>query len=113
MKAIRVISIAALLFGFSGVSYSKGIDAKYLIKSCSNMVDIFDRKMEKKFLAGMTTSVSEALLAGVCLGMIAEHGMHNSCRKHPYDIAMKISKTTKVSRSRDNVERLLDKVCAS
>ncbi|PKH02094.1 hypothetical protein CXF72_13335 [Psychromonas sp. MB-3u-54] len=44
-----------------------------LIDSCVELVNIYDSRNEQKFLAAQTTSLSEGLRAGYCLGVLQEN----------------------------------------
>lgn len=50
-----------------------------LIQSCHELVGIYAKRDEKNLLAGVTTSVSEALQAGYCMGVLDEYRRHDRC----------------------------------
>ena len=47
-------------------------DAAFLVESCSEAIDIFASQEETGYLAAYRTSLSEAMRAGYCIGVI-EH----------------------------------------
>lgn len=83
------------------------ITAEALATNCQELIAIYDKKGEQRFIAGMSTSVAEAMRAGICRGMIEEHANHNSCYRNWYDIASTIAELDTYS----NVERMLDHAC--
>lgn len=46
--------------------------AKQLIVSCKELEAIYEKRDKQQFLAGLTTSTSEALRAGYCRGVLEE-----------------------------------------
>ncbi len=53
-------------------------DPKHLIQSCQELVGIYSKRDEKHLVAGLTTSLSEALRAGYCRGVVEEYRRHYS-----------------------------------
>lgn len=52
-----------------------------LINSCVELQNIYKSREEKKLLAAQTTSLSEGLRAGYCLGVLKQYSMsHPRCR---------------------------------
>jgi len=89
-------------------SYS-AIDSDFLISSCQELVAIYDKRGEERFLAGISTSVAEAMRAGICRGMLEEHSQHSRrCSADWYEQALYISSS---SSTENNVERILDRAC--
>ena len=52
-------------------------DGTFLIKSCREAIEIFENKSEKRFLAAQMTSVSEAMRAGYCIGVLEQYNKEN------------------------------------
>ncbi|MDB1124684.1 hypothetical protein [Vibrio algarum] len=53
--------------------------------SCGELMDIYSSKNEKKLLAAQTTSLSESLRAGYCLGVIEQYAKSEyGCRSDWY-----------------------------
>ena len=48
-------------------------DSKMLIESCREAVKLFADRDRPNFTAGLTTSLSEAMRAGYCIGMIEQY----------------------------------------
>ena len=60
-------------------------------------------------MAGMSTSVAEAMRAGICRGMIEEHANHNRrCQRNWYDMASTIAEEID---SDSDVEEMLEFAC--
>lgn len=53
-------------------------DPQFLIKSCREVIEIFERRDKKKFLAGVATSISEAMRAGYCIGVVQQYRQSGS-----------------------------------
>ncbi|MCV2402934.1 hypothetical protein OFY17_08580 [Marinomonas sp. C2222] len=47
--------------------------SNFLISACQEVVDIYDARGEKKFLASQRTSLAEGIRTGYCLGVIAQY----------------------------------------
>lgn len=91
MYKISAFSLLICSF-FSSVAHGSSIDGETLIYSCQELIAIYDRKGEKKLFAGMSTSVAEAMRAGICRGMIEEHKEHyGSCYSGWHSMAKKIA----------------------
>ena len=92
MKQLKIVLLSVLL----GNSVSTVVSAKEpkisLIDGCHELVNIYKSKNEQKLLAGQTTSLSESLRAGYCLGVMAEYSNNHYCRSDWYDRAKFISK---------------------
>jgi hypothetical protein len=87
------------------------ISNKELVTNCQELVNIYDKKGSKRLLAGVSTSVSEAMRAGICKGVLEEHASHSYCHGHWYDQALYIIENGE--REDDlSVEQLLDNACA-
>lgn len=97
---------------FTAGSSAAEIDSKVLIASCQEYVAIYDRRGEKSLFASISTSVAEAMRAGVCLGVLDEHNQHEpyTCVKPWYQQALYIAKKNPDS-YRGNREQLLDQAC--
>ena len=54
-------------------------DPEHLIQSCQELVAIYNKRGEKYLAAGLTTSLSEALRAGYCMGVVDEYRRNYEC----------------------------------
>jgi hypothetical protein len=89
------------------------IDAKTLVASCAELVVIYDKSEEKSLYASVTTSVAEAMRAGICRGMIEEHERHEGyrgCSNGWREQALIVAKHN-LKKSRYNIEDLLNEAC--
>ncbi|MGV3002728.1 hypothetical protein [Vibrio sp. E150_018] len=64
-----------------------------LVDSCVELVNIYESKNSKHLLAAQTTSLSESLRAGYCLGVIEQYAKSEyGCRSDWYDRAQFIAR---------------------
>lgn len=47
--------------------------SEFLISACQEVVDIYDARGEKKFLASQRTSLAEGIRTGYCIGVIVQY----------------------------------------
>lgn len=63
-----------------------------LVDSCVELVNIYESKNSKRLLAAQTTSLSEGLRAGYCLGVIDQYDKSEyGCRSDWYERAQFIA----------------------
>lgn len=106
---IRRSLIVALSSVAFGNALASSITSETLISSCKELIAIYDKKGERRFLAGMSTSVAEAMRAGICRGMIEEHANHDRCLGSWYTVAKNIAEM----KSNSGVEVIMEKACAN
>lgn len=63
-----------------------------LVDSCVELVNIYESKNQVKVFAAQTTSLSESLRAGYCLGVLQEYSQNQYCRKDWFKKAEFIAK---------------------
>jgi len=104
----------ALITFISMSSSAASIDSVVLIHSCQEYVAIYDRRGKKSLMASVSTSVAEAMRAGICRGMLEEHTRHEryNCDNQWYQQALFIAKQD-IEQSQYTREQLLDKACDS
>ncbi|WP_444891997.1 hypothetical protein ACJJIE_13290 [Microbulbifer sp. TRSA001] len=105
--------LLTLLAFISTNSFATEVDSKTLIHSCKEYVAIYNRRGEKGLIAGISTSVAEAMRAGICRGTLEEHTKHEpySCGSQWYQQAVYIAKQDPET-YQGSRERLLEKACA-
>jgi hypothetical protein len=54
-------------------------DPARLIESCTELVNIYDKRDQLRFAAAQTTSLSEAMRAGYCRGVLDEYQRKHQC----------------------------------
>lgn len=64
---------------FSGLVRAETNEAKLLIQGCAEVEAIYNRRGEKNLLAGINTSVAEALRAGYCKGVLEQYHRSGGC----------------------------------
>jgi hypothetical protein len=104
---IPFIQFLLLLALLSSEASASDISAKDLIDNCQELVAIYDRRGERQLFAGISTSVAEAMRAGICRGMIEEYINHVNCSNGWYAMANGISS----SPIGLDVERILGRAC--
>jgi hypothetical protein len=105
---IRVVIAAYFFMSYSSASHA--IDSPDLIINCQELVAIYNKKAEKRLLAGISTSVAEAMRAGICKGMIEEHLNHKYCGNTWYTTAKNIAASTEESMD-VSTDELIDSAC--
>ncbi|GGO77593.1 hypothetical protein GCM10011348_07500 [Marinobacterium nitratireducens] len=76
MKRTAAVTVLALGFGLTAEAREQpfsGNDPQFLIESCREVVEIFSRRDEQNMLAAVSTSLSEAMRAGYCIGVVQQY----------------------------------------
>ena len=82
-----------------------------LTDSCAELVNIYKSRQEQRFLAAQTTSLSEGLRAGYCLGVLEQYSKnHYRCRSNWFKRATFIARQQGLD-SYFNEKELLEKSC--
>lgn len=108
-KLLQMAISLSLITSISGQAQAAQITVETLAISCQELIAIYDKKGDQRFIAGMSTSVAEAMRAGICRGMIEEHANHNRCYGSWYAIASSVAEMD----SSSNVEDMLDAACGN
>ena len=90
--------------------YAEEYEVELLVQGCSEVEAIYDRKGEKHLYAGITTSVSEALRAGYCKGVIDQYRRSKGCYQRDWVEQAKVIAKENDS-SYHSVDHLLRKSC--
>lgn len=87
----KYLLIAFVLTCLSTTSNAKKLS---LINSCVELINIYDSKNSTNLFAAQTTSLSESLRAGYCLGVIEQYERSTSygCRSDWYERAKLIAR---------------------
>ncbi|BBB29879.1 hypothetical protein [Neptunomonas japonica] len=79
--------------------------------SCAELVNIYKSHKEQRFLAAQTTSLSEGLRAGYCLGVLEQYSKnHYRCRSNWFKRAKFIAQQQGLD-SYFSEQELLEKSC--
>lgn len=77
MFKILPVAIATVLASVSPTVQAEGSfdkpDAEFLIGTCHAVTQIYNDHAEKRFLASQRTSLSDAMRAGYCLGIMEQY----------------------------------------
>jgi len=85
-KLILSLVTLALFFSTARLEAKEQVfqpdDSVFLQSSCTEVIEIFDRKQEPGKYAALHTSVSEAMRAGYCIGVLQQYIKSSpSCKK--------------------------------
>lgn len=90
MRNLKLIILTISLCFLPQLSSAKSLP---LVESCSELVNIYASKNEQHLLAAQTTSLSESLRAGYCLGVLEQYAKSEySCRSNWFRRAEFIAK---------------------
>jgi hypothetical protein len=86
------------------------------VDGCSELVHIYEKRDQKRLLAGQTTSLSEALRAGYCRGVIEQYKQQNSdysygCHADWYALAKFVARQNGVESNFGSMDNLLETAC--
>lgn len=108
----HVFVVMFLLSIFQSSLVQASNDPERLIQSCQELVGIYNKRGEKHLAAGLTTSLSEALRAGYCMGVVDEYRRNTRCYVDGwYSQAKKIAEYPLSFAKRTSVEELLGISC--
>lgn len=111
MKLYAMI-IVFLMSIVQGTVVQAANDPEQLIQSCQELVGIYNKRGEKHLAAGLTTSLSEALRAGYCMGVVDEYRRKARCYVDDwYSQAKKIAEYPLSFGKRTSVDGLLEISC--
>ena len=99
--------LSALLLSSLNTAHAYSVNGNTLVQGCEDLLGIYDRSGSKRLLAGFSTSVAEAMRAGICLGMIEGHRKHKQCGNSSYGMAKRIA----VAPGYHGSSKLLDQAC--
>jgi len=87
-------------------------DPTRLIESCTELVNIYTRRDELRFAASQLTSLSEAMRAGYCRGVLDEYQRHYECKTSDWrEQANTIASHAFEQPSAQDVDMLLASAC--
>lgn len=86
------------------------------VDGCSELVQIYEKREQRRFFAGQTTSLSEALRAGYCRGIIEQYKRQNDhyrrgCHTDWYEIAEFVARQDGAEYKFGGMESLLETAC--
>ncbi|OZS42194.1 hypothetical protein ASV53_19745 [Photobacterium sanguinicancri] len=104
----KYLLIAICLTGSPVLSMAKSLP---LVDSCVELINIYDTKNSQRLLAAQTTSLSESLRAGYCLGVLEQYEeTKHSCRADWFKRAKFIASYT-LETNPPSERRLLELSC--
>jgi len=114
MKYFKLIFVAFLIWNVFTSEVKASNKAHDLIYSCAEAVAIYDKKDKRHLYTAITTSLSEALRAGYCRGVLVEfrrNSRYNCYQNNWLDQARIIAEYPITDKQSVNVEQLLRKSC--
>lgn len=113
MKPVRLFLFTLLTFQLAPIAVA-AVDTERLIQGCEELIDIYASHEEKRLLAGVTTSVSEAMRAGYCQGVISEYQRTKSCSVSDwYLLASRIAEMPTWQAEAKHATSLLETACGN
>lgn len=113
MKAIA-LPLACLSACIFGATAQAANDSDRLIQGCRELIGIYAKREQMRLVAGLTTSVSEALRAGYCQGVLDEFRRNrgDACTTRDwFEQAQKIASEPTDTAQPTNVTELLEQSC--
>lgn len=78
LKLLVMLFLTAI--AYSNTASASSTDGRKLLDGCKEVVNIYNKNQEKKLWAGLTTSNSESLKAGYCIGVMETYKSFGSIR---------------------------------
>lgn len=109
---LHTLVIACLLSALPSAMVQARDGSEHLIQSCKELVGVYAKREEMRLAAGLTTSLSEALRAGYCMGVVEEYRRHYECDTDDWHRqAQAIAELPLSFAKRTSVEELLEISC--
>ena len=108
------VFIFLLLISFNhNAAAREAPSVQHFVEGCSELVGIYESRSKQRLLAAQTTSLSEALRAGYCRGVIEQYQQQHrsSCNVTWFDIAEYVSQQEKFASKYSSVTKLLEIGC--
>lgn len=113
MKSAFILFSLMLTLALPQVSKANE-NAQQLVQGCKELTAIYASRDQQRRLATMTTSLSEAMMAGYCMGVVKEYQRKNYCEaKGWYQLASRLAELPNWYTGADSIDRLLGKACAN
>jgi|TARA_B110000196_G_C21047232_1_gene615484 hypothetical protein len=110
MKYLLVIIMVLSTFSVN----ADDSEAEKLIQGCNELVSIYKNHNDKRLLASMLASSSDAMLAGYCMGVtktLTGFGKRECGGRDWYELAEVIAEKWKVKSQNISVNRALGNIC--
>lgn len=69
---MKALALALVLLAGTSAPAAQADDAQRLLQGCRELVGIYAKREQMRLAAGLTTSLSEALRAGYCQGVVEQ-----------------------------------------
>ncbi len=113
MKPASLCVALLLTVALSRVSNATD-DSIKLVQGCKELTAIFSTHEKQRLMAAATTSLSEAMMAGYCMGVVSEYQRRNYCGASDWhELASRIAELPNWYRGDDDMDSLMDKACGN
>lgn len=75
-----LVLLVLTAIAYSNTVSASSTDGRKLLDGCNEVVNIYNKNQEKKLWAGLTTSNSESLKAGYCMGVMSAYKSFGAIR---------------------------------
>lgn len=111
MKSAFILFSLLLALALPKVSEANE-NAQQLVQGCKELAAIYASRDQQRRLAAVTTSLSEAMMAGYCMGVVKEYQRKNSCEANGWhQLASRISELPNWYTGAEDLDSLLGKAC--
>lgn len=112
MRSTRLFLFTLLIFQLAPSTAVAAVDTERFIQGCQEVIKIYTDHEEERLLAGVTTSVSAAMRAGYCRGVISEYQRTKPCAISDwYEVANRIVEVPSWQAEARNAASLLRTAC--
>lgn len=111
MRSVFFFFMGILAY-FGAPALQASSDTSRLIEGCQELTEIYSSHDQERFLAAATTSLSEAMRAGYCLGTLTEFKRHFKCPiGDTYQLAARIAELPDWHSDTAHMDTLLVNAC--
>lgn len=111
MKSAPVCIALLLALALPRVSAAAN-DSTKLVQGCKELIAIYSSREQQRLMAAATTSLSEAMMAGYCRGVVSEYQRRSYCGVTDWhELASRVAELSDWETATDNVDSVLGKAC--
>ncbi|QJD57609.1 hypothetical protein HG264_01140 [Pseudomonas sp. gcc21] len=111
MKSALVCIALLLALALPQVSTAAD-DSTRLVQGCKELTAIYSSHEQQRLMAAATTSLSEAMLAGYCMGVVSEYQRRSYCgATNWHELASRVAALSGWDTGNDNIDSVLGKAC--
>lgn len=111
MKSALVCITLLLALALPQVSTAAD-DSTKLVQGCKELTAIYSSRQQQRLMAAATTSLSEAMMAGYCMGVVSEYQRRSYCQATDWhELASRIAELPNWYTGNDDMDSLMDRAC--